>query len=130
MSSFEKRALQIAVATVCLVPISAGAAGVLLGPAILASGGAATDLDSHVRYLSGLLLAIGLGFASTIPRIEVHGCRFRLLMYLVLVGGVGRLWSLLLVGGPSAVMLVALALELLVTPGLALWQVRVARGVE
>jgi Domain of unknown function (DUF4345) len=131
MSSFEKRALQVAVATACLVPISAGAAGVLLGPRILGSGiVTAADLDSHFRYLSGLLLAIGMGFASTVPRIEAHAGRFRLLACLVVVGGIGRLWSLLSIGAPSPVMVAALAMELLVTPGLALWQHRVARATE
>jgi len=131
MSTFEKHALQVAVTIACLVPIGAGGAGVLLGPRMLGSGiVAATDLDSHFRYLSGLLLAIGLGYASTIPRIEMHGDRFRLLTCIVVVGGVGRLLSLLAIGAPSPVMLAALAMELLVTPGLALWQHRIARTTE
>ncbi len=127
MSSREKRALQIAVALACLVPIAAGIAGVLLGPPMVGARiVAAADLDSHFRYLSGLLLAVGLGFASTIPRIEVHGGRFRLLTCIVVAGGVGRLWSLLSVGAPSPAMLAALAMELLVTPGLTIWQMRIA----
>jgi hypothetical protein len=131
MSTFEKRALQVAVAIACLVPLGAGGAGVLLGPRMLGSGiVAATDLDSHFRYLSGLLLAIGLGYASTIPCIEMHGGRFRLLTCIVVVGGVGRLLSLLAIGTPSPVMLAALAMELLVTPGLALWQRRIVRTTE
>lgn len=131
MSSLEKRTLQIAVALACLVPISAGAAGVLLGPRLVGSGLLpAADLDSHFRYLSGLLLAIGIGYASSIPRIEAHGARFRLLTGLVVVGGLGRLISLLAIGTPSAVMIAALGMELLVTPGLALWQRRVARAAE
>ena len=131
MSTFEKRALQVAVAIACLVPLGAGGAGMLLGPRMLGSGiVAATDLDSHFRYLSGLLLAIGLGYASTIPCIEMHGGRFRLLTCIVVVGGVGRLLSLLAIGVPSPVMLAALAMELLVTPGLALWQRRIARNTE
>ena len=131
MSSFEKRALQIAVAMACVVPISAGAAGMLLGPEMLGAGNVvAADLDSHFRYLSGLLLAIGLGFASTVTQIEARGGRFRLLTCLVVVGGVGRLGSLVSVGAPSRVMVAALVMELLVTPGLALWQHRVARAAE
>ena len=131
MRSFEKRTLQIAVALACLVPISAGAAGVLLGPRMVEFGLLpASDLDSHFRYLSGLLLAIGFGFAATIPRIEVHGARFRLLTGVVVVGGFGRLLSLLSIGAPSLVMVAALGMELLVTPGLALWQYRVARAAD
>ena len=123
----EARALRVAVALGSCVPIGAGLAGVLLGPRLLdhAIAGPA-DLDSHFRYLSGLLLAIGLGFASTIPRVETMGARFRCLTGIVVVGGIGRLVSLLAIGAPSAVMLAALAMELLVTPGLALWQHRAA----
>jgi hypothetical protein len=94
----------------------------LVGSASIGAG----DLDSHFRYLSGLLLAVGIGFVSTIPRIETHGGRFRLLTGIVVVGGIGRLASLLAAGPPSSMMIAALGMELLVTPGLAIWQSRVA----
>ena len=110
-----------------LVPIGAGAAGILLGPRMLASGPFGPgDLDSHFRYLSGLLLAIGIGYASTVPRIEARGGRFRLLTFIVVLGGIGRLVSLLSIGPPSPAMAAALVMELIVAPGLALWQHRVA----
>jgi hypothetical protein len=123
--------LQIAVAACSLVPITAGAAGVLLGPALVAAAGAGADgrdLDSHFRYLSGLLLAIGLGYATGVPGIERKRVRFLVLGGIVFLGGLGRLWSVLSVGSPSAIMLLALAMELVVTPLLTLWQLRVARA--
>jgi Domain of unknown function (DUF4345) len=127
-AAVERRALQIAVAIGSLIPISAGLAGVLLGPEMMASAiGIPNDLDSHFRYLSGLLLAIGIGFVSTIPRIEAHGGRFRLLTAIVVTGGIGRLISMIAIGPGSRAMLAALAMELMVTPGLAVWQHRVAR---
>jgi hypothetical protein len=127
MSGFERRALQVAVAIGSLIPIAAGAAGVVLGPSILRSVTSATgDLDSHFRYLSGLLLGIGCAYASTIPRIETQGARFRLLTCLVVVGGIGRLVSLVAIGVPSPVMMAALVMELVITPSLALWQLRLA----
>ncbi|MGA3002383.1 MAG: DUF4345 domain-containing protein [Acetobacteraceae bacterium] len=125
----EKRLLQIVVAVGSLVPICAGAAGMVSGPRFLGSTIAGSvDLDSHFRYLSGLLLAIGVGFVSTIPRIETHGDRFRILTGIVVIGGIGRLVSLYAIGPPSLVMLTALVMELIVTPGLAVWQYRVARS--
>jgi len=128
MNGFERRALQAAVAAGSLVPILAGAAGVLLGPVMLGSASVvSSDLDSHFRYLSGLLFAIGIGFASTVPRIESHGPRFLLLTLIVVAGGTGRLLGLLTIGPPSPAMEAALVMELVVTPGLALWQRRVAR---
>ena len=85
------------------------------------------DLDSHFRYLSGLLLGIGIAFASTVPRIETRAARFLLLTCIVVTGGIGRLAALLAMGTPSTAMLAALGMELVVTPGLALWQLRVAK---
>jgi hypothetical protein len=123
----ETRLLQTAVAVCSLVPILAGGAGVLLGPALVA-GASERDVDSHFRYLSGLLLAIGLAYATAVPGIARKRMRFLLLGGIVLVGGLGRLWSLLAVGAPSSVMLGALAMELVVTPLLTVWQLRIARG--
>ncbi len=126
MNKIEPLALRATICVACLVPIGAGGAGVLLGSRMVHAAGAGVDLDSHFRYLSGLLLAIGLGFASTVPRIERQGSRFRSLTLMVMLGGVGRALSLLAAGIPSPAMRAALAMELLVTPGLALWQRRVA----
>ncbi|HVC51336.1 MAG TPA: DUF4345 domain-containing protein [Stellaceae bacterium] len=123
----ERRALQIAVAIASLVPIFAGGAGVLLGPAMTAMDHAPTAVDSHFRYLSGLLLGIGLAFVTTIPRIDTHTVRFRGLGAIVVIGGLGRLLSLVLHGYPGAGMLFGLVMELAVTPALVLWQGRVAR---
>jgi Domain of unknown function (DUF4345) len=122
----EKRLLQLAVALGSLVPISAGAAGIILGPEMIDAGAVPLGADSHYRYLSGLLLGIGIAFATTIPKIEHRTARFRLLTAIVVTGGLGRLVSLLARGAPDKPMLAALIMELVVTPALALWQGRVA----
>ena len=128
MTRIERRLLQLAVALGCLVPIVAGAAGILLGPRLLGPGAVGSgDLDSHFRYLSGLLLAIGIGYATTIPRIESRGTRFQWLTFCVVVGGAGRLVSLVTIGHPSSTTLAALAMELIVAPALALWRHRIGR---
>jgi len=121
----DRRLLQIAVAVAALVPIGAGLAGVLQGPA-LAHGAAGASLDSHFRYLSGLLLAMGLIFWGCIPRIEQRTAIFRLLTFVVVVGGLARLYSLTRVGLPDISMRLALLMELFVTPALCLWQGRLA----
>jgi hypothetical protein len=122
----ERRLLQFAVALGSLVPISAGAAGIILGPAMVDAGGVPMSADSHYRYLSGLLLGIGIAFATTVPAIEHRAARFRLLTAIVVTGGLGRLVSLLVRGTPDKPMLAALVMELVVTPALALWQTRIA----
>jgi hypothetical protein len=90
----------------------------------------ATALDSHFRYLSGLLLAIGLAFWGLIPNIAARGPMFRLLTALVVAGGLGRLAGWLLTGTPPLPMLLALIMELVVTPLLCLWQWRAAVGLR
>jgi hypothetical protein len=122
----ERRLLQAIVALACVVPIAAGGTGILYGPAMIGISAAPLPADAHFRYLSGLLLGIGLGFVSTVPRIEARSARFRLLAAIVVIGGLGRLLSLVIGGMPDTSTLFALAMELLVTPMLALWQWRVA----
>jgi len=121
----ERRYLQRAVAIAALVPIAAGLFGVIFGAALTGDQGLSTSGDSHYRYLSGLLLAIGLLFWSTIPAIEEKTARFQLLTIIVVLGGLARLAGLLITGLPSLTMLAALAMELVVTPVLCLWQIRV-----
>ena len=125
----ERRFLQLAVALACVVPLAAGAVGMMHGPEMLrgVGDGSPADLDSHFRYLSGLLFAVGIGFASCVPAIEARTSRFRLLALLVLIGGLGRLHSLISVGAPGSGHLFGLAMELGAVPLLVLWQARVAR---
>ena len=124
----ERRLLQSVVAVAALVPVLSGLWGVVLG---LDTFGAHARLshtgDSHVRYLSGLILAIGLAFWSTVPRIETQGAKFRLLTSLVLIGGCARLVGLLHFGTPTRGVIGALVMELMVTPSLALWRERLER---
>jgi hypothetical protein len=110
----------------CAVPLLAGGGGMVHGPRMAHAGAPPIDLDSHFRYLSGLLLGIGIGFLTTVPAIERRGARFRLLGAIVVIGGLGRLLSLILVGVPSHGQFFGLAMELGVVPLLMLWQRRVA----
>ena len=125
-AAWETRALQFCIAIGGCVPVSAGLAGIWLGPRLVGAGVASVPLDSHFSYLSGLLLAIGIAFWSTIPAIAARGSRFRLLTAIVVVGGLGRTAALLRNGVPDAPMMFGMAMELLVTPVLALWQARLA----
>jgi hypothetical protein len=102
----ERRALQFAIALAACVPVGAGLGGVLLGPALTPGEPFGPSTDSHYRYLSGLLLGIGL---------------------IVVIGGLARLLGLILADAlPSLPMRLALVMELVVTPALVLWQSRVS----
>ncbi len=124
----SRRLLQIVVSILSLIPLSAGAAGVIFGPAFLqAEPPWPADLDSHLRFLSGVFLAVGIAFLSCVPEIETKTARFRLLSAFVFAGGLARLLSLFLVGAPSAGHVGGLVMELGVVPCLVLWQARLAR---
>ncbi len=125
----ERRLLQAAILIACLVPILSGGAGALQGPGMLRGiePPAPTDLDSHFRYLSGLLLGIGIGFIACVPRIEARGAAFRLLGLVVLAGGLSRAISLAAVGPPSGAHLFGLLMELGTVPLLMFWQWRFAQ---
>lgn len=124
----SKRLLQTTVATLGLIPVVTGAAGVLAGPEIVVGAPpGSVDLDSHFRFLSGIFLGVGLTFYATIPSIERKTSLFRLAAALVFAGGIGRLISLPVAGVPEAPHLFGLAMELLVVPALVLWQTNVSR---
>ena len=122
----ERRALQLVILLAGLVPVYGGASGALRGE-IAFGPWAGAGQDSHMRYLSGLLLAIGLAFWACVPTIERRGETVRLLTFIVAIGGLARLAGLFAVGDPGS-MRWALVMELVVTPLLCLWQMRVARS--
>lgn len=122
----ERRLLQTAIVLACLVPLAAGTAGVVWGTDFITRGWPGADLDSHLRYLSGILLAIGVAFLTCVPAIERRGERFALLSALVMTGGLARLAGLWL-AGPAGTARFTLTMELIVVPLLLLWQRRVAR---
>lgn len=125
-ASLERRLLQIVVALAGLVPFAAGLAGGLLGSGMAGTGIADASLDSHIRYLSGLLLGIGLAFWAAIPTIERQTARVRLLTAIVFLGGLMRLLGIFTHAVPGPPMLFGLGMELAVTPLICLWQGRIA----
>jgi hypothetical protein len=119
------------IAVAGLVPVGAGLAGIMVGPRMAADwAGPAGDvsLDSHFRYLSGLLLGLGLLFWGAIPTIERRGELVRALTLLVFLGGLSRLASLAAVGAPDLPMRLAFIMELVITPLICLWQWRLEQA--
>lgn len=121
----EKRLLQLAILVGGFVPVSAGLDGALRGTRFLGQwpGQAA---DSHFRYLSGLLLGIGLVLWGCIPTIERRTIIVRTMTLIVVIGGLARLYGWIIAGDPGPIRW-ALGMELVVTPLLCLWQTRIAR---
>jgi hypothetical protein len=126
----ERRFLQACIALAGIVPVTAGTAGATFGLAFLndrALLAADVAADSHFRYLSGLLLAIGIAFWAAVPEIERHTMRIRILTGVVVAGGLARLCGAVGHGYPGAGMTFGLFMELAVTPALCAWQTRIAR---
>ena len=125
----ERRLLQAATALACIVPLSMGAVSVVRSAAVLRGmvPPFPTDLDSHYRYLSGILLGIGLVFLASIPRIERKGAIFRTLGFVIVVGGLARLLSYVDAGPPGLGHHFGLVMELVVVPSIVLWQARIEK---
>src|SRR5665213_4600982 len=111
----ERRLLQIAIALAACVPVAGGLKGAWLGArGFGAWPGAAAD--SHVRYLSGLLLAIGVAYWACIPAVERRGALIRTLTAIVVAGGLSRLAGWLFLAGDPGPLRWALVMELGVAP--------------
>ncbi len=108
-----------------LVRVTAGALGAF-APEYMRLGGPASAL-THLSYLSGLLLGIGLVFWSLVPTIERQSRTIALLTAIVVLGGLARLILALRLGVWSLSVSFPLVMELGVTPLLCLWQRRVSR---
>jgi hypothetical protein len=117
----ERRLLQGVILLAACVPVYGGLWGALGHMRTLDASSA-----SEGRYLSGLLLGIGLIFWSCVPAIERRGAVVRALAAIVFVGGLARLAGTPVTGWSHSVTL-PLVMELGVTPLVALWRERVER---
>ena len=122
----EKRLLQLMILLAGFVPVIAGSLGVWEGAAFV-HGLLDRAGDSQFRYLSGLLMGVGLAFWACIPTIERRGETVRALTAVVVVGGVARALGWFTQGDPGGSHW-ALVMELGVAPMICVWQGRVARG--
>lgn len=121
--------LPFAIRTAALVPLLAGLGGALTGAGFLGEAvGPATD--SHLRYLSGLLLGLGILAWWCAADLKRRGQAFTILVMIVALGGVARLGGLLGHGPPPLPHLLALGMELVITPGLWLWWRGARAGAE
>jgi len=112
-----------AVRAASIVPLLAGGAGAVTGFGFLAEE-VSPAIDSHGRYLSGLLLGVGLAslWCAQAPRPRAQA--FLVLAAIVTLGGCFRALGWALVGPPPLPHQLALLMELGVVPLLALWLAR------
>jgi hypothetical protein len=82
-------------------------------------------MDSYIRFLKGMLLAIGLIYWSGIPDIEGHGERVSLVTFILVLGAVPRLLAVIGHGVPTIGIVIGRVLDLKLssrTAALAYWQ--------
>lgn len=90
--------------------------------------GSTAALDSTVRVACGMLLGVSIAlFWRVIPRVETELTLFRALGAIGILGGVGRLISMVTAGMPPPSLVAFTVLELVLIPALIYWQTRVAR---
>lgn len=127
-SAIERRLFRIVVVLASIVPIAAGTAGVLIGPRMLHGvASASPDLESHFRYLSGLLLGIGLAFVACVADLDRRIGLYRSLSLIVILGGLVRLLGAIEHGTPTGANRLAFVMELVVVPLLLIWLGRIER---
>jgi hypothetical protein len=86
-------------------------------------------LDSNLRFFGGIWLGIGLAMLWLVPSIERQGTLFRVLWLAILLGGVGRVLSWIVIGQPPKPYIGFILLELLGAPLFIYWQYRIAQSV-
>jgi len=122
-----RRALQILLIVLSLLPLTVGGLGLLYGvefyipPAV-----ANANLDSQFRFASGW--DVGLAFIVwwIVPQIERQTSLFRVVCAAVFLGGLGRVAAWHFTGAPHVAVMAVTAIELLV-PALIPWQALIAR---
>jgi hypothetical protein len=122
-----RRALQITIAVLSLLPLTMGALGLFLGVGLYIPLEMATPkLDSQFRFMSAWDVGLAFVIWWFIPNIERHSRLFKLICLAVFLGGLGRLAAWFFTGSPGVAFGAVTAVELLV-PVLIPWQSCVAR---
>ncbi len=122
-----RKGLQIALGILSLIPISFAILGVVTGTGFFVEANVnVARLDNMFRYLSGTYILVTLLLWWAIPQIERVGTLLSLICVALVLGGIGRLVSVMTVGPGDAMQFAGMVLEL-GSPLFLLWQRAVAR---
>lgn len=125
----SRRALQVTLALLALIPMGTGLMDVLGGVHALPTPQVSTPtLESNYRFLATIWVGVGLVILWVIPRVETRLLPFRAICAISVAGGLVRLLSMAVVGVPHQIFVWACASELVAPPLMALWQTRVAQS--
>jgi hypothetical protein len=82
---------------------------------------------SNLCYICGLSVAMGILLLRSLPNIDHDGTDLRCFSLLTFVGGLGRLWGLIVLGLETSTV-AATFFELFVFPLICLWQYRLQQN--
>ncbi len=122
----ERLFLQIGTALSALVLLGLGISGVILGVQFMHGVGTIT-VDNYFRLLSGMMAGMGIVLLMSIPHVERYRERFGILTFMIVLGGLAELYSVMLHGIPSIGTLFGLFMTLIYAPLLWLLQRHVAK---
>jgi Domain of unknown function (DUF4345) len=122
-----KLGLQIILVVLSLIPAYFGITGMMDGAAMFIAPEQVTPaLDSEFRFLSAYYLGLAVLIWWILPNIERHTTLFRIVIGALFLGGLTRVYSIVMVGAPPTPMLGGMALELAL-PLLILWQAKLSK---
>ncbi len=122
-----RRALQLVVLVLSLLPLALGSLGMLFGVKFYISPEIVNpNLDSQFRFMSGWDVGLALIAWWIVPQIEKQTALFRIVCVAVFLGGLGRVAAWYFSGAPNMAVILVTFIELLF-PALIPWQNRVAR---
>lgn len=121
----------VVLAVLGAVPVVSGLAGIFIGPAFI-PGGSATpvSVDNNYRFIDAYWLAGGVALWWSLRRLEERAIVTRAILVIAVVGGFGRLMSVLAEGWPTPMFGTALVLELVALPLVVRWHARVVQAGE
>jgi len=122
-----KLGLQIILVALSLIPAYFGITGMMDGAAMfIAPEHVTAALDSEFRFLSAYYLGLAVLIWWILPNIERHTTLFRIVIGALFLGGLTRVYSIVMVGAPPTPMLGGMVLELAL-PLLLLWQAKLSK---
>jgi hypothetical protein len=122
----ERRLLQITLGIIGLVAITFGLTGVLFGTS-LSGVRLGVTMEGYVRFIKGVLVAVGLIYWSAIPQIEKRSERISTVTFILVFGAAARLMAVISHGFPTVGLLMSLIGELVIVPLIWLWHRHLVR---
>jgi uncharacterized protein DUF4345 len=112
-----RRAFQVFPVLFGVIVIAIGAAHLAVGPAAIIGGSDVNPTsDGEDRFYAGMFLRYGLALLWCSRDVQRRRAYIKALAFAFLVGGIGRLLSLILVGAPHPFFIAMLVLELVLPP--------------